>query len=474
MNRSFLIIGILAFSTRSLAQDTHYWTQQFGTRSALLGGAVVGGSNDNTAIYYNPGGLGFMDTASISINGNLYSFEKFRIQNALGKQADFKSSDIGSVPLLVSGMFPSRNPKLKIGYGIFQPVSFDFKAVARLDGSYPIIEDSTSPGDEESIFQRNVNSHVKEVMVVLGLAYRLSEHFSIGLSNMFIDRTQSYTSATLARVFLNDSSHTLVMGNNIQSFSYSNIRYAAKIGIAWQGRRISAGLTFTTPGVRILGSGSVGADYTGSNIKLNGIRQDVVADDLQSKLKADFKSPMSFSAGLNWKLGRSTLAFSGQYFGSIGAYDVMRGAPGAFVRPASAYPDLSADQFLRVKSGARSVLNGVIGFEHPLSNTLTLQCSFRNDMTYYDKSLDSAKGITPDITTWDIYTLALGTAIHYGLSSITVGLTISTGTDNHHAQQGNYSQPSGDSFLRGATTITKASYSSFGFVLGYTYNFRKL
>jgi hypothetical protein len=26
------------------AQDTHYWTHQFGTRSALLGGAVVGGT----------------------------------------------------------------------------------------------------------------------------------------------------------------------------------------------------------------------------------------------------------------------------------------------------------------------------------------------------------------------------------------------------------------------------------------------
>jgi hypothetical protein len=230
----------------------------------------------------------------------------------------------------------------------------------------------------------------------------------------------------------------------------------------------------TTPGVRILGSGSIGADYTGSNIKLNGVRQDIVADDAQAKLKADFKSPFSASAGVNWKIGRSTLAFSTQYFGSVGVYDVMRGEPGAFVRPASAYPDLSADQFLRVKTAAREVINGVIGFESPLSHTLTLQCSFRNDMTYYDKDLDSTRGITPDITTWNIYSLTAGTAIRYGASYITIGLTVNMGTDNHHAEQGNYTQPGGDSFLRGATTITKASYSSFGFVLGYTYNFKKL
>lgn len=469
-----ILVVFAAFGFSCQAQDTHYWTQQFGTRSALLGGAVVGGSNDNTAIYYNPAGLAFSDTGSISISGNLYHVQSFRIQNALGNKVDFKSTDLGTVPLLVSGMFRTHNKDLRIGYAILQPVNFDFKAIARLDGFFPIIDDAESAGNEEAICQRSVSSTVHEVMVAFGLAYKFNEHWAIGLSNLFTGRSQSYTNITIARVYLNDSSHTLVTADELQNFHYFNLRYSAKLGIAWQGDKLSAGIALTTPGLRLTGKGAVGADYTGTNIKFNGIRQDILADDLQGKLKSTYKYPLSISAGLNWKLGRSLLALSGQYFGSEGVYDMLRGAPAAFVRPAGAYPNLGADEFLRVKTAARKVVNGVIGFEHPLSQTVTLQCSFRNDMTYYDKDLDYAPGIKPDIATWNIYTLTAGTAIRYGRSFVTVGLVGSRGADNHHAEQGNFTQAGQDSFLRGAATITKASYNNIGFVLGYTYNFRKI
>lgn len=68
------------------AQDLHYWTNQFGTRSSLLGGAVVGGIKDNTAIFYNPteanniqGRLPFAQAKYFSIGlllGYTYMFKK--------------------------------------------------------------------------------------------------------------------------------------------------------------------------------------------------------------------------------------------------------------------------------------------------------------------------------------------------------------------------------------------------------------
>ena len=39
------------------AQDSHHWTQQYGTRSTLLGGAVIGSASDLSATYYNPGAI---------------------------------------------------------------------------------------------------------------------------------------------------------------------------------------------------------------------------------------------------------------------------------------------------------------------------------------------------------------------------------------------------------------------------------
>ncbi|MGD8412871.1 MAG: hypothetical protein PVF33_01490, partial [Candidatus Latescibacterota bacterium] len=40
------------------AQDTHYWNTQYGPRSMLLSGAVIGNIADMSATYYNPGALG--------------------------------------------------------------------------------------------------------------------------------------------------------------------------------------------------------------------------------------------------------------------------------------------------------------------------------------------------------------------------------------------------------------------------------
>jgi hypothetical protein len=61
----------MALHFYATAQDTHYWTHQFGTRSALMGGAVVGGTRDNSMIFYNPAAVSFIDSSSLSINANI-------------------------------------------------------------------------------------------------------------------------------------------------------------------------------------------------------------------------------------------------------------------------------------------------------------------------------------------------------------------------------------------------------------------
>jgi hypothetical protein len=470
----FCLLFVLFATLGAEGQDTHYWTQQYGSRSALMGGAVVGGTKDNTSVVYNPGVLGFVDTGSISINANAYWVQNIRIRNAIGQQADFKSSSIGSVPLLLSGMIKTKSARWKIGYAIVHPVDFNFKATARIDGDYPIVDDAQSPGDEAFIGQESILSSISETTVALGVSRKLSEHWSVGISNLFTARSASYLRATLSRFFLNDPDSTLVTSTVLESFSYFHLRYAAKIGLAYRNGPIGAGLTFTTPGVKIIGDGTVGADLTASNISLNNQpRMDVLADDRQTKLKSVFRSPLSASAGVNIRLRGSLIAVSAQYFASEDIYDILRGNPSAFVRPASVYGALGAADFLRVKTGARQVTNIAVAYEYHPETDLTLHLSIRNDMSYFDKDLVNAVGIKPDLTTWNIYHLTAGTTIRRGRSGISAGLLFSTGTDPRHDEPGNLSNPSQNNFLQGAYSIAKATYSSFGILIGYTYNFRK-
>ena len=108
MNKKGVFAGVLLMHLMAASQDTHYWTQQFGTRSALLGGAVVGGVRDNSMIFYNPAAIAFIDSSSFSINANLYLAENIKVKNILTQEKEFTSLQLTSVPLLTSGQFKTR------------------------------------------------------------------------------------------------------------------------------------------------------------------------------------------------------------------------------------------------------------------------------------------------------------------------------------------------------------------------------
>ncbi|MCK5572460.1 MAG: hypothetical protein KAJ12_06850, partial [Bacteroidetes bacterium] len=57
MMRTNVLIGIqivllLLLNISAPGQETYYWNIQYGTRSTLLGGAVIGSASDLSATYY--------------------------------------------------------------------------------------------------------------------------------------------------------------------------------------------------------------------------------------------------------------------------------------------------------------------------------------------------------------------------------------------------------------------------------------
>ncbi|MEJ2004959.1 MAG: hypothetical protein P8X57_08370 [Cyclobacteriaceae bacterium] len=467
---SAFLIAILSSQMLS-GQDTNYWTQQFGTRSALLSGAVVAGTDDNSMVYYNPGALGFLEDGNISINANLYQLENITIENAIGQSADFKSSQVGNVPLLVSGMLNREKSKWKIGYGIMSPVAFQFKGTARLDDAYDFAEEDESPGLEDFIGEMTKSVRITEILGAIGFSRKLNDHFSIGFSNFLIFRNENFTRNFMASFFLNNDRNTLVSGTEIINLKYINVRYQLKAGIAWKvDDKWEIGATLTSPSVNLFGRGTIAENLTLNNTKLfSDDRRDLLASDRQVKLKSTFKSPLSFSVGINRHFNKSTISLTAEYFNGIDAYNIMQPEANPFVRPSDLYPDLTTEKFLTIESGASTVFNVALGYEYQISDVLTLLVGGRTDNSYFNAERTAATTISD----WNLYHFSGGIIINKERSSLTLGLLGSTGSNDEYLQDGNLENPDENLILGGSLKFTKSRYTALGFLLGYTYRFRK-
>ncbi|ETN94176.1 hypothetical protein [Zhouia amylolytica] len=470
------LITILVFFSNLIvySQDTHYWSQQFGTESALMSGAVIGGANDNTMLFYNPGALGFLDNTSISVNANAYRIENISIANALGEKASFNSKQLGSVPLLAGGMIDTKNEDWKIAYGFMAPVNFDFKAIARRDGNFDIIANDESPGLEELFGESSITNKLSEILVAFGVAHRFNDNWSFGVSNLITARSHTFNRNYSAYVFMNDANSTLVGGNLSQNIDYYNVRYAAKLGLSYQKGNWKTGLTITTPSISFMGIGTVASNIAARNLKLiDDERISGVATDRQAELKTTYKSPFSISGGVNYNKDKSKIGIAFQYYASIDVYDIMDVAPNTFVRPASLAPELTSDYFMRAQAAAKDVFNIAVGYEYMLKNDLSLYLSGRSDLTYFDKRLNESNGIKATISDWNLYHFASGITLKKQKSQLSLGLLYSTGVTNNYEQKGSLNNPAEGNLLQGSRTITKASYNSLGFLLGYTFYFKK-
>ena len=79
MNKLIISFFILLFTTSVTAQDAHYWNIQYGTRSTLLGGAVIGSVSDLSATFYNPGAVALFPDQSFVLSARVYQVESISI-----------------------------------------------------------------------------------------------------------------------------------------------------------------------------------------------------------------------------------------------------------------------------------------------------------------------------------------------------------------------------------------------------------
>ena len=96
---------VVLLGTSLAGQSGHYWGQQYGTRSTLLGNAVIGGVEDLGAVYYNPARLALIENPAFLLTAEIYEWTKYSVKDAFGENSSSSSSEIGSVPGFLAGTF---------------------------------------------------------------------------------------------------------------------------------------------------------------------------------------------------------------------------------------------------------------------------------------------------------------------------------------------------------------------------------
>ena len=478
---ALLIFFLVLFSGSVFSQDHHYWSQQFGSRSALMGGSVVGGVRDTSAGFYNPGALGFVNEPSLSVSANAYQLEKLSIDNGAGTHSALDSEKISVIPLLASGTIVSeRFPEHTFGYSLLAKNNTSIDTSGRIDQSIDVINDVKHKdgkvyfqGEENFIGQVIANSEVTELWGGLSWAHQLRSTLSIGATAFLALRNQSQNQATSARA-VNDN--LIASADQLNYIDFWNFRTLLKLGIAADFTPLKWGLTITSPSLNLFGQGTVAAEQSSNNSYDPEQEQFIgqLISNRQENLDTTYKTPFSIAAGFEYAVTKRTrIAGTLEWFNKQNQYDVITPGSSNFLAGiieniVDSQGNLNSERYelIKVKDAAESVINFGLAIEHSLTSTTKGYLSFRTDYEAHPNLESNSLGITQ----WDIYHLTLGATFRRERSELAVGFTYSFGQQDNFRQLANFAKI-GNGVLLGETETTTADYDALTLIVGYTYFF---
>ena len=105
--RAAAVAVALAHASAASAQDTHYWSIQYGPVGQLVGGQVIGGVPDLSATFYNPGALALRNESSYLLSTESVQWELVSTEAPADVSVlDTSSSRFGAAPSLLAGVLP--------------------------------------------------------------------------------------------------------------------------------------------------------------------------------------------------------------------------------------------------------------------------------------------------------------------------------------------------------------------------------
>jgi hypothetical protein len=393
------------------AQDAHYWTHQYGTRSNLLGGAVVGSVVDISASFYNPGALALIQSPDLIQTSKVIEASGLAVEG--GRQPDIALDDLrfSFAPGFFGGLLPfAFLGRHVLGYSVF--TRYRFKATVRTIEVG--VDDLVDPpaGLEDFFGEVRVGTDMSETWIGLSWASPLGSTLGVGITQYVAARSKKSEDYGLIEAFSSAGAAGISISD--RRYSYWNYDLLWKIGLSaeWQGW--SLGLTVTTPRINLFGSGryTLNSTVLGQDLGGDGAADPVFVADHQENLGVTYKSPTSVALGAARKFGSTTVHTTVEWFAPIDQYATLEPTP--FIGQSTG--DTVAPALVQE---ADHVINVGVGVEQQFEPTLAGYASFRTD---FSSRRNTPAGVS-SLSRWNIYYLTAGISFE----ALGVGFTAGMG-----------------------------------------------
>jgi len=457
---------VLVLASVLSAQDSHYWSQPFGTRSNLLGGVVIGSVNDLAATYYNPGRLTQIEESAFLLSARVYQFTNLNVKNGLGRGQDVSQSRLSTVPGFTAGVFSARIlGSDKVGYSILARHRAQAQFVIRRGDSVDVVV--SEPGPEFLGQEARLAGELKDDWYGVSWARNLTREISLGVSTFLSFRRQSGE----ARVLLESlsASNRVATAVRINEYNYKTLALLWKIGVSAQFSTASLGLVITTPRLHLMGSSSVLFNDVVSHADLDGDGQpdDLLVAVYEPDLDARYKSPWAVGAGAGLTFGRTTVHLSAEWFGPVDKYIVANTETFVGQSTGDTLQKALVDEL-------EAVLNFGVGVETSLSPKFALYGTFATNKSAAASGASFLLESAPEtyITTSDFDLLQVGGGASFSVwnADFALGLISEFGTQTIRRPI-NLPSPSQEELPAGQAETARISVLHLRLTFGFSLHF---
>lgn len=399
--------ALLGAGASASAQDSQWWTNQYGNRARLLGGAVIGSSRDLSAVYYNPGGLAVVDQPDALLTGYVFELDNIKYGDVLVEGTELSSTRFDAVAGLIAGEVPFKflgDNRLAYSYLTRHNLEYRFNKGGIFSGDeLPAVGEASSVSAALSFETR-----LREYWGGLTWSTPL-DRYGLGVSLFVANRSQRMRYAT--SLTATETQAGVATVSSLRSFDYYDWRLLSKIGLSTSFDQWNVGLTVTTPSLHLFGSGDTAYETVGI---VGGF--ETVTNSFQDGLSTGYASSWAIGAGGEYAGDGWKAHVALEWFDRVDVTVLD-------TEPFRSQTDSTVVVHSDVTNVMKSILNVALGYEREFSDSYSGYATFYTDWT--GSEVDD--GAVTTTTPWNLWTLGAGAIFSLGRSEFTTGLTYKFG-----------------------------------------------